>query len=180
MSSFCCTEIWARWASNAVDSRASSESTVSATRDRWSATSRKNGAGLLRHPGHGAGGEPAQRLAQRQHRPAYLGDLPLQRVDPRGVVGAVGREHRRLDLVDVDHELVDDREVPVDDPVEHGVQHAARPVAQHLGRGLELRAGAVQLVALAVPDRHDEVVADEERDLAGLDGVLARRRTRAS
>ena len=45
MSSFCWTEIRARWASKAVDSSASRLSTVSAIRARWSPTSRKNGAG---------------------------------------------------------------------------------------------------------------------------------------
>ena len=51
-------------------------------------------------------------------------------------------------------------------------EHRGRPVAQDGGLLLEVHARGVQLGALPVPDADHEVPADEEVDLAGLDGVL--------
>ncbi len=45
-------------------------------------------------------------------------------------------------------------------------------MAEHRGLLLEVEPGGVQLGALAVPDADDEVAADEQVDLAGLDGVV--------
>ena len=172
MSSFCCTEIRARCASKAVDSSESRVSIVSAVRLRWSETSRKNGAASASIPLTEPRREPAHRLPQREHGAAYLGDLALEGVDAHGVIGALGREDRRLDLVDVDLELRRDLLVAVDDRVAHGVDHRGRAVLQHLLAALEARSRVVETAAVAVPDGHDEVVADEHVDLAGLDGVL--------
>ena len=62
--------------------------------------------------------------------------------------------------------------VVVDDAVAHGVHDRRRPVAEHLGVGLEVDAPGVQVRALAVPHRDDVPLADEHVDLAGLDGVV--------
>ena len=83
------------------------------------------------------------------------------------------RRRPALDLLEVPAHLAVDDEVVVDDGVHDGVEHGDRAVAEPLGLGLQPLAHAGQRVALAVPDRDDEVVADEEHDLAGLD--VARR-----
>ena len=70
MSSFCWTEICARWASNAVESSWSSPSTVSATRFRWSSTSRKNGAASSSMPGTAPVAK--RRIGSRSGRTARL------------------------------------------------------------------------------------------------------------
>ena len=159
MSSFCWTVIRARWASNAVDSSESRLSTTSATRARWSPTSRKNGAASGCDAGLGAVGEPVHRLPQRQHRAAHLGDLALEHVDAGRVVGALVGEDRRLDLVDVGLELVGDLLVAVDDLVADGVHDRGRAVGEHVLAALEPAGARPELAALPVPDGDDEVRA---------------------
>ena len=85
----------------------------------------------------------------------------------------VGGEDLLLDLLEVTAHLTVDDEVVVDDGVHHGVQHGERAVLEPLGLVLEPLPHSGQGVALAVADRDDEAVADEEHDLAGLD--VARR-----
>ena len=92
MSSFCWTLICARWASKAVDSSESRLSTDLRHPVRGGRpTSRKYGAASSVDARHRRRREPAHRLAERQHRPAHLGELALQHVDPGRVVGALRR-----------------------------------------------------------------------------------------
>ena len=74
-----------------------------------------------------------QRHGQRQHRPAELGDLPLELVDALGVVVVVAAEDLVLDLVDV---LVDGDDgvlVAVDHEVGGPVEHRRRAVHEQVG-----------------------------------------------
>ncbi len=105
------------------------------------------------------------------HGAPELQHLALELIDALAVLGAVGREHRLLDLCDVVVELGDDRLVVVDDPVHDRVQDRARSPPQQLGAALDVEADVVEFARRAVADRHDEAVADEEQDLAEVDVV---------
>jgi len=101
-----------------------------------------------------------------------LDHLALQQVDALGRVGAGVREDLPLDLLDVLVEPVDDRLVVVDDPVEDGVQHRPRAEAEQVGPALDLLADVAEGAGRLVADRDHELGADEEHDLAELDGVV--------
>ena len=175
MSSFCCTEIRARCASKAVDS---SESRVSIV-VRGAAEVVGDVAEERRRVGVDAAApvavrEPAHRLAQRQHRAAYLGDLALERVDAHASRWcARGRTPTSSTSSTSISSCAGDLLVAVDDRVADGVDDRGRSVARARAR-VPSRSSrrVVQLAALAVPDGHDEVGADEHVDLAGLDRVL--------
>jgi len=115
--------------------------------------------------------ELLHRLAQRQDRASHLEHLALEQVDPLGVAGAFGREHRRLHLVDVDLDLIGDRFVPVDDRVADRPQYGGRPVTEDRRALLQLLPGRGQLTTFAVPDGDDVPIADEDTELPGLDRV---------
>jgi hypothetical protein len=57
----------------------------------------------------------------------------------------------------------------VHDLVEHGVEHGAGPEGQQVRVGLQAPPHRLERAALAVPHRDDEVLADEQHDLADLD-----------
>ena len=86
---------------------------------------------------------------------------------------ARAREDLGLDLLDVDGDAVDDREVVVDDAVGDRVEDRARADAQEIGVGLEVQAHVVQRAALAVADGDHEARAEEDHHLADLDELLA-------
>jgi len=104
--------------------------------------------------------------------PAHLGDLSLEGVDPRGVLGALFGEDRGLDLVDVDLERRADRFVAVDDDVAHGIDDCRRAEGEDLPILFELGPCGAELGACSVTDDDDEIGSQEDVDLAGLDRVL--------
>src|SRR5206468_12434723 len=98
------------------------------------------------------GHEPAadqgpQRARERPDGPLELDDLALEAVDAAGLVGALRREHRLFDLVDVLLYAFGDAHVVVDDPVRDRVQNRRGPERQPLRA---LLAGA--------PDRPERAV----------------------
>ena len=62
-----------------------------------------------------------------------------------------------------------DLQVGVHDCVGDGVEHGGRPVREDLRPLLEPLAHRGELLAGPVPDGEDEVLPDEDGDLAGLD-----------
>ena len=82
-----------------------------------------------------------------------------------------------LHLADHFLELVEQRDVAVDDEVEHRVEHEVGPFGQPLGHRLELLAQFEVRARVAVADGDEEVLAEEQRGLAVGDLVaLAERR----
>jgi hypothetical protein len=91
-------------------------------------------------------------------------------VDALGDVG-VAPEDLVLDLVDVVAQSGDDRSVVVDDPVEHGVEHGVRTLAEQVAIALHAASHLGQVRGLGVADSDHEVVAEEQVHLADLDVV---------
>lgn len=86
-----------------------------------------------RHLRQRAVAQALQRRPERYHRPLELQQLALELVDPAGVVGALGGEHRGLQLLHVPLEGVGHLQVLVDHGVGHGVQDRAGPSASNSG-----------------------------------------------
>ena len=110
---------------------------------------------------------------QRGDRAAELEHLALEAVDALGRVGARAREDLGLDLLDVDRDAVDDREVVVDDAVGDRVEHRARADPEQVRMRLEVQAHVVQRAGLAVADGDHEARAEEDHHLADLDQLVA-------
>ena len=104
-------------------------------------------------------------------RAAQLDDLPLEQVDALDV----GVRHRREDVlfhrVDVGFDQIGDVEVAVHDVVGDRVHDRVGTEFQERRRGVQPLAHPGQPAVLAVADRDDEVGADEDHDLAGLDDL---------
>ena len=90
---------------------------------------------------------------------------------------AAGGEDRLLDLLDVLLEAGDRRAVVVHDAVDDRVKHGAGAAAQQVGPLLDLEPDGMEVGGLAVADRDDEPLADEDQDLAELDDLLGVRRS---
>ena len=101
-----------------------------------------------------------------------LDHLALEQVDALGRVAPLVREDLGLDLLDVLVEPVDHRLVVVHDPVEDGVQHRPGAEAEQVGAALDLLADVAEGAGRLVADRDHELGADEQHDLAELDGVV--------
>ena len=130
------------------------------------------GRGLLVDAAHLGGGEAAHRLAERHHGAAYLRDLPLERVDADRVVGAGGE---KTDSSTSSTSI--SREAPTfsyssTTRSQMAYITAIGPCSSTLARCSRSAARPCQVDALPVPDGDHEVRADEDVDLAGLDGVV--------
>ena len=82
-----------------------------------------------------------------------------------------GREDVLFHRVDVDLDQVGDVEIVVDDMVGDRVHDRVGAEFEQGGGGFEFPSHPGQFAVLAVPDRHHEVGADEDHDLAGLDDL---------
>ncbi len=113
-----------------------------------------------------------QHGCQRSGRAAQLEHLALEHVD-HGRVDALARrgEHGGLRLVDVLLQRAAHVHVAVDDRVEHGVQHDRRTEVEQVRVALETPPHGLQPAVLAVPHGDDEVRAEEDHHLAGLDDL---------
>src|SRR4051794_36576401 len=196
LSSFCRMLIWARLAVRMSVSRASNPSTFSATRARWSATSRKYGSisgwiPVSRAPVSTRIGCPSGPTAWRNSTACRLSEqlraasappdrvrdgavggaeldaLPLERVDPGGVGAPLRGEDLRLELLQLQLDVVGDLLVVVDDGVADAVEHGRGPVAQQITVALETAANRFEDRVAAVLNRDHEVLPGEQHDLAG-------------
>ena len=121
-------------------------------------------------------GEDAQRHQQWRCRPPQCHDLALERVDHAGLGLRVSLgEHGGLDLVQVVLQRLGDDYVAVHDVVQDRVQHDRRPQREQLRIGLQPVPDPAELSVRTVPDRHHEVVPEEDHHLAG-GGHLGRAR----
>jgi hypothetical protein len=101
-----------------------------------------------------------------------LDHLALEQVDAFGRVGALLREDLGLDLLDVVVEPVDHRLVVVHHPVQDGVQHRPGAEAEQVGAALDALADVAEGAGRLVADRDHELGAEEQHDLAELDGLV--------
>src|SRR4051794_10283383 len=116
-------------------------------------------------------GQLHQRDLQRPDGPAQLHQLPLELVDAAHVVGALGAEHRRLQLLDVLLDRGGDVGEGVDDEVGDGVQDGGGAQAQQLALVLQPAPQLGQAAVVAVPHGDHIVLAEEDHDLAGVDDL---------
>src|SRR5215204_4931513 len=179
MSAFCWTPIslwrmatWVRLAWRTLVSSSRKPLTLSTTRMRWSWMSRKYSPSSPCMPGDQAVDQAVERLGERGGRLVELDHLALEQVDALGRVAALVGEDLGLDLLDVLVEAVDHRLVVVDDPVEDRVQHRPGAEAEQVGPALDPLADVAEGAGRLVADRDHELGADEEHDLAELDGVV--------
>src|SRR5262249_34046262 len=115
-------------------------------------------------------GEDLDRLEQRDDGAVQLQHVALPGEDPLGRVAARAREDVALDAADRRVERLDNRFVAVDDAIDDGIQHGARPAIEYVRLRLQLPANTVE-VELTVANGDDEVIADEEEHLAEADVV---------
>ena len=94
-----------------------------------------------------------------------LEHLSLQLVDPLGRGGSGLREHLVFQFADIALEPVQYCRVVVDHPVEDRQEHGTRSVAELLGLVFQRFADGDQFGGLAMANRDDESLIDEEKDL---------------
>ena len=82
-------------------------------------------------------------------------------------------------LLSLEHLLFDrlnDRQIPIDDEIENGMEHIVDPVAEQRGRRFELMAQLGMCAARTVAHGNDVILADEDRGLAVGDLVVLQMR----
>jgi hypothetical protein len=101
-------------------------------------------------------------------------ELPLELVEPADVVGALGAEHRGLELVDVLGHRARHVDEVVDDVVGDGIEDGGRAQPQQVPLLLQAGPQVGEPRVLAVPHGDHVVRAEEHHDLAGVDHLAGR------
>ena len=121
--------------------------------------------------------QPVADLGHRFDYPLEADQLAAKREEPPHFVPL--KKCIEQVLLSLEHLLLDrlnDRQIPIDDEIENGMEHIVDPVAEQRGGRLELMAQLGMCAGRTVAHGNDVVLADEDRGLAVGDLVVLQMR----